>query len=562
MLPAPGLGRGVGPPGGSARDRGPFERHAGGYHPPVPAATVIHARWILTAVILASGIVFLDSTIVNVALPRIGQDLPATLLGTLEGQAYVTSGYLAMLSASLILAGAAADRYGRRRVFLIGLVSFGATSALCGLAPTMELLVVSRLLQGCAGALLVPGPLSIITATFEGTARAHAIGLWSAATAALTILGPLAGGIVVDSLSWRLAFLVNVPLVLVALYAAIRYVPESRNEDAPRRLDWLGSAVIAIAVGGISFGLIRGQEQRWSDPSALVILGIGIAAAVAFPVLMLKRPDPLVPPALFRIRAFTTLNISTFLIYGAVYTSSLLQSLFLQGALGYTALGAAAISLPTGILLTLFSTRVGVLAARLGAWPFLVVGPLLMAAAFAWFARIPSTSQPWRPDLGAGGLTWPPASTLTDVLPSTLLLGVGFTLVVAPLTTTLMGSIPVGNAGLGSAINNAVSRVGQPLLLAVIYLGVSAVFYGVLESLVPALDTGADAVREAIQPLNPAPAGTDPVTATAVREASTDAFRLAMLIDASLLVAGALVNGFGLHRRRAQAPPAQSGAAT
>ena len=174
--------------------------------------TGTQARWILLAVILASGIVFLDSTIVNVALPTIAADLPATAVGALEGQAYVTSGYLATLSAFLIIAGALADRYGRRRIFIIGLVSFGITSALCGLAPTMEWLIVFRLLQGAAGALLVPGPLSLITANFEGEARARAFGLWSAATAALTITGPLIGGVIVDSFSWRLAFLVNVPL--------------------------------------------------------------------------------------------------------------------------------------------------------------------------------------------------------------------------------------------------------------------------------------------------------------------------------------------------------------
>jgi EmrB/QacA subfamily drug resistance transporter len=517
-------------------------------------STTIHARWIMTAVILASGIVFLDSTIVNVALPRIALELPTSILGTLEAQAYVTSGYLATLSASLILAGALADRYGRRRVFIIGLVAFGATSALCGLAPTMELLVVARLLQGVAGALLVPGPLSIITATFAGIARARAIGLWSAATSALTILGPLAGGLVVDSLSWRLAFLINVPLVLLALFAAIRYVPESRNEDAPRRLDWLGSVVIAIAVGGISFGLIRGQEQRWQDPTALLALGIGIVAAIAFPLLMMRRRDPLVPPALFRDRAFTVINISTFLIYGALYTSSFLQSVFLQGVLGYSALGAAAISLPGGILLTLFSTRVGMVAGRLGARRFLVAGPLLMAAGIAWFVRIPATSIPWRPDLGAA-MSLPPIDTFVDVLPSVILFGIGITLVVAPLTTTLMGSVPVGNAGLGAAINNAVSRVGQPLLLAMIYLGISAVFYDSLATLVPSLDTTSDAVRAALQPLNPPPAGTDPALSLAVDHASTDAFRLAMSLVAGLLVAGALVNGLGL-RGGAGAPAA------
>ncbi len=514
----------------------------------MPSASGSSARWILLAVVLASGIVFLDSTVVNVALPRIGQELPSSVLGTLEAQAYVTSGYLAMLSAFLILAGALADRYGRRRIFIIGLAAFGVTSALCGLAPTMETLVIARLLQGAAGALLVPGPLSIITASFEGTARARAFGIWSAATAALTILGPLAGGLLVDTLSWRVAFLVNVPLVLVGLYAAIRHVPESRDPDAPRRLDWFGSLVIAVAVGGISFGLIRGQEQSWSDPTAFIALGIGIVAAIALPILMVTRRDPLIPPALFRERTFTVINISTFLVYGALYTSAFLQSVYLQGALGYSALGAAAIALPTGILLTLFSTRVGVLAGRLGAWAFLVVGPLLMAAGLAWLARIPATSQPWRPDIGGGGLL-PPSDVLVDVLPSVLLFGIGITLVVAPLTTTLMGSVPVAKAGLGSAINNAVSRVGQPLLLALIFLAVTAVFTGSLGDQLP----GVDVAHDSTQPLNPPPTGADPLLVTAIREASTQAFQLAMLMCAGLLLAGAFVNGLGLPRGRASA---------
>ncbi len=515
--------------------------------------TGTQARWILLAVILASGIVFLDSTIVNVALPTIAADLPATAVGTLEGQAYITSGYLATLSAFLIIAGALADRYGRRRIFIIGLVSFGLTSALCGLAPTMEWLILFRLLQGAAGALLVPGPLSLITANFAGQARARAFGLWSAATAALTILGPLAGGVIVGSFSWRLAFLVNVPLVLLALYAAFRHVPESRNEEAPRRLDWLGSVVIAMAVGGITFGLIRGQEQRWSDPTAFLALGIGIAAAIAFPILMVRRRDPLVPPALFRIRAFAVINASTFLIYGSLYTFSFLSSVYLQGVLGYTPLAAAAISLPAGILLTLFSTRVGTVAGRIGAWGFLVVGPALMAAGLAWFGRISSTSAPWL--LGSGsGSVWPPTDVFVDVLPGILLFGVGITLVVAPLTTTLMGSVPVANAGLGSAINNAVSRVGSPLLLAMLYLAITVVFYSSLDSLRPSMDTDSDAVRAVVQPLNPPPDGSDPETAAAIDAASTDAFRLAMLIDAALLVAGAAVNGVGLRRGRPAQP--------
>jgi EmrB/QacA subfamily drug resistance transporter len=515
---------------------------------PSPAAP---SPWILVAVIVASGIVFLDSTIVNVALPTIGQELPSTALGTLEGQAYVTSGYLAVLSALLILGGALADRYGRRRMFATGLAGFGVTSALCGLAPTMELLVVARLLQGAAGALLVPGSLSLITANYEGAARARAFGLWAAATSALTVLGPLAGGLIVDVLSWRIAFLVNVPLVALALWATLTHVPESRDESATGRVDWLGSIVIAIAVGGISFGLIRGQEQDWQDPMAFAVLVIGVAAAVLFPILMVTRQDPLVPPDLFRRRAFTVINVSTFLIYGALYTWSFLQSLYLQGVLGYTAVASAAVGLPVGILLSLGSTRVGTVAGRIGPKPFLVVGPLLMTASLLWLARIPADSAPWLLDPGSGSLL-PPTSTLVDVLPTSLLFGVGITLVVAPLTTALMASIPVRNAGVGSAINNAVSRVGQPLILAILYIAISAVFYGALAG-AGFSDTTDPAFQAAVQPLNPPPAEATPDQAAAVDQASTDAFHLAMLASAGLVLGGAIVNQLGLRSQKAEA---------
>ena len=214
----------------------------------------IRERWTLTAAVLGSSIVFVDSTVVNVALPRIGRELPTPLFGVLEGQSYIYNGYLLTLSALLILAGALSDFYGRRRMFLLGLIGFGATSVLCGLAPNMEFLVASRILQGAAGALLVPGSLAILTSTFTGEAQGRAFGVWAAASAATTILGPFVGGILVDTISWRVAFLINVPLVVLAVWATIRYVRETRNESATGRFDWLGAAVIAVAVGGLSFG--------------------------------------------------------------------------------------------------------------------------------------------------------------------------------------------------------------------------------------------------------------------------------------------------------------------
>jgi EmrB/QacA subfamily drug resistance transporter len=516
---------------------------------PDSSSSPLHANWILVATIVASGMVFLDGTVVNVAIRRIGEELPSSVLGTLESQAYITSGYLAVLSAFLILAGALADKYGRRRIFLIGLAGFGITSVLCGISPSMEFLVVARLLQGAAGALLVPGSLSIITAAFEGPARARAFGLWAAATSALLVLGPLVGGVLVDTISWRMAFLINVPFALVAFWAAWQYIPESKDPNAPKRLDWLGSIVIAIAVGGIAFGLIRGYETDWTDTVALVALGLGIIAAILFPILMLKRKDPLIPPQLFRRRAFTTINASTFLIYGALYVSQFLQFLYFQGTLGYTALGAALVALPMGLILALGSTRVGSLSGRIGVWPFLVIGPVLMAASQLWLARIPADSEAWLAEAGSLESLIPPSSVFIDVLPASLLFGIGITLVVAPLTTALMGSIPVANAGLGSAINNAISRVGQPLMLAILFMLISASFYDTLGSEAPEVDVASAEVRSEFQPLNPPPDAAPPPVERATAVASTDAFQLAMLATAALFALGALVNAVGLERR-------------
>jgi len=516
--------------------------------------------WILTAVVLGSGIVFLDGTIVNVALPRIGEELPASLMGVLEGQAYVNSGYLAMLSALLILAGALADVYGRRRIFAIGLVGFGITSVLCGLAPNLELLVVFRLAQGAAGALLVPGSLALITANFEGAERGRAFGIWAAATSATVTLGPIVGGALVDTISWRVAFLINVPLVLLALYATVRHVPESRDESRTGGLDWLGSIVIALAVGGLAFGLIRGQEREWRDALAFGALAVGAVAAVLFPILMLRRRDPLIPLSLFASREFTVINLSTFLIYGALYVTFQFQGLFLQGTLGYTALAAGAVGLPVGVLLSVLSTRVGSIAGRTGPRPFLVGGPLLMAAGIAWQLRIPATSQPWLASAGDGGTLFPPSDVLIDVFPTILLFGIGISLVVAPLTTALMNSIPVKNSGVGSAINNAVSRVGQPLVTAVLFIAITATFYGAVSPRIGRLDFSTPEVRREIAPLN-RPAPTAQLTADeaeAVRNASTDAYHLAMLVNVVLLVAGAAVNAFGIRPRRPTDSPSQA----
>lgn len=501
---------------------------------------------ILLATILGSAIVFLDSTIVNVALESIGADLPPTFLGRLEGLTYVNSAYFVVLSALLILAGALNDYYGRRRMFRVGLIGFGAASVACGLAPTMEVLVAARIAQGAFGAVLVPGSLSIITAAFEGEERGRAIGMWASGTSATMILGPLIGGLLVQTVSWRAAFLINVPLIGINLWAT-RQVPESRDPDARGQFDWLGAAAIAVAVGGLAFGATRGEQGAWQDPVAWIALGVGAVALVAVPILMLTRDRPLVPPALFRSRNFTVVNLSTLVIYGALYVQFAFLALFLQGTLGYSPLAAGFVGIPVAILLTTLSTPAGRWSARFGPRAFMTIGPLIMAAALLWFARIPAGSPGWQMDVGDASSWVPPAGVLTDVLLAQLVFGVGIALLVAPLTTALMSSVPVRNAGLGSAINNAVSRVGSPLVSAALFVVITSSFYPTLAALAPGVDVDAPVFREQVQPLTSLGPGTDPVVVEAARRASTDAFRLAMLVAAGLLATGATVNAVGMQ---------------
>jgi len=507
-------------------------------------------RWTLIAAVLGSGIVFLDSTVVNVALPKIGRELPTSLFGVLEGQSYVYNGYLLTLSALLILAGALSDFYGRRRMFAIGLVGFGATSVLCGLAPNMELLVLFRVLQGVAGAILVPGSLALITSTFSGDQQGRAFGVWASASAATTILGPFVGGLLVDGVSWRAVFIINVPLVALALWATVRYVVETRNDGATGRFDWLGAAVVAIAVGGLSFGAIYGQERDWRDPLAFVVLGAGVVATVALPLLMARRRDPLIPLELFRSRNFTVTNVSTLLIYGALYVFGYFLVLMQQGILGYSATATGLAGIPPGLILVGLSTRFGALASRYGPKIFMSVGPALMALGVVWFARVPASSRPWTFALGDPATWWPPADYFIDFFPGQILFGVGLAMLVAPLTTALMTSVPVQNSGVASAINNAISRVGPQLAGAVIFVAITATFYSGMAARLPGTDTSDPSFRHSYAPLN-LPATSDAKAAEAARQQSTDAFHLAMLVSAGLLAAGAVVNATGISNTAA-----------
>ncbi len=508
-------------------------------------------RWTMVAVVLGSGIVFLDTSVVNLALPTIGEELRSSWfsLAPLEAQSYIGASYFVTLSALLILGGGLADFFGRARLFRIGLLGFLATSVMCGLAPNMELLILFRILQGATGALVVPGSLAIITASFEGEQQGRAFGLWAGASAATTILGPFVGGVLVNSISWRAAFFINVPFLLVALYA-MRFVPESRDEEASGTFDWLGSIVVVLAVGGLAFGVIRGEQTEWQGFEAYVALIVGGIATVLFPIMMLKRNNPLVPPSLFKSRNFTVTNVSTFVIYGALYVSLTFQGLFLIGTLGYNEPAAGIAGLPATIFLVFFSTRFGTLAARYGPRLFMAVGPFIMGLGLLWLVRLPATSEPWV--LGSGSIL-PPADYFIDLLPALLIFGSGLTMMVAPLTTALMTSVPKHNSGVASAINNAISRVGSPLVTALIFVAVFSSFYGAIEEKAPGVNASSASFRQEVAPLNVrelVKEDADPELIVAAREASTDSFQLAALVSAGLMFVGAAVNAVGIRNPR------------
>jgi EmrB/QacA subfamily drug resistance transporter len=507
-------------------------------------------RWTLRAAVLGSSVVFVDSTVVNVALPVIGRVLPSTRFGVLEGQSYVYNAYLLTLSAFLILGGALADFYGRRRMFLIGVAGFGVASVLCGAAPNMEWLVASRTLQGLAGALLVPGSLAILTATFEGEARGRAFGIWAAASAATTIIGPFVGGILVDTLSWPSAFFINVPLVALAWWAAAAHIAESRDEQASGRFDWVGAAIGALAIGGLSGGAISGQQRDWHDPIAFAALGVGACAAAAFVFRMARVRHPLVPPDLFRSRNFTVVNVSTFLIYGSLYVTLYYVTLMNQGVQGYSATAAGLAGIPGTVLLTLLSARFGALASRYGPRLFMTAGPLLMAAGVLWFVRVPATSRAWT-FTPANASTWlPPTDYLIDFLPGFIVFGFGLAMMVAPLTTAVMNSVPVRVSGVASAINNAISRVGPQLAGALMFVAITASYYRGMSARLPAADTSAAAFRREHVPMNIKPGA---ASAAMDRDASTHAFHVAMLVGAALFAAGGIVNFAGIRNEESGA---------
>ncbi|MER6990210.1 MFS transporter [Saccharopolyspora hirsuta] len=402
-------------------------------------------RWILVATILGSGVAFLDGSVVNVALPAIGREVG----GELSVLQWVLDAYLLTLSALLLLGGALGDRYGRRRVYVIGLVLFTVASLGCGLAPTGEALVVARLVQGVGGALLVPGSLALINSTIRQADRGEAVGRWAGLTGVSSAIGPFLGGWLVDAVSWRWVFYINVPIAAAALLA-LRHVPETRNPQAAGRLDVFGAIAVTAGLAGAVFALIEIPAVGWT-PLTTGAAVVGAAGLVAFPLIEMRHPSPLLPLSLFRSAQFTGANLTTLAVYAALSGALFLLSLQLQQSMGYSALAAGIATLPITIIMLLLSSRVGAVAQRTGPRVPMTVGPLTCA-------------------VGLALLTWavPGSTYLTGVLPGVLVFGLGLSITVAPLTSAVLASVSEDNAGVASGVNNAVSRLAGLLAVAVL----------------------------------------------------------------------------------------------
>jgi EmrB/QacA subfamily drug resistance transporter len=402
-------------------------------------------RWVLAISVLGSGMAFLDGTVVNVALPDIGRDLGASTAAL----QWILNGYLLTLASVILLGGSLGDRYGRRRIFVAGVVLFTAASLLCAVSPSTGFLIGARLLQGLGGALLTPGSLAMIEVSFRPSDRARAIGAWSGLGGVAAAIGPLLGGYLVGAVSWRAIFLINLPLGLFVAVAATRHVPETFDPESRGRLDVWGAALAALGLAGTTYALIEGPGGM----STMVLLAAlaGLAALVAFIFVERHSSNPMLPIDIFRSRQFSAANAVTFVVYAALGGFFFLMVAFLQISMGYSPIESGAATLPVTVVMLLFSARSGALAQRIGPRIPLTVGPLVIAAGFLLMAQID-----------------PGDSYVTGVLPAIMVFSVGLTLVVAPVTATVLAAADARHAGIASGINNAVARVGSLLAVALL----------------------------------------------------------------------------------------------
>ncbi len=408
----------------------------------------VRPHWVVLAAVLGSGMAMLDATVVNVALPALGEDLDAGI----EGLGWTLNGYTLTLASFILLGGSLGDRFGRRRVFVIGTIWFAVASLLCGLAPNVELLVAARALQGVGGALLTPGSLAMIAGLFEGEERGRAIGLWSGLSGLASAVGPFVGGWIIAAAGWRWVFLVNLPIAAAVVWVAQRHVPETRDPQAAKQLDLAGAALGAIGLAGITWALVQAGGAGLSTPVALAGAA-GVAALACFVLVERRSRHPMLPLGLFASRQFTAANLVTFLVYAALGGIFFVLVMHLQIVAGYSPLVAGSALLPVTALLLVLSGPMGALSERIGPRLPMSLGPMTSAAGALLLVRI--GREP---------------SYLVDVLPAATVFGLGLAITVAPLTSAVLAAAPGRFAGIASGVNNAVARAASLLAVAVLPL--------------------------------------------------------------------------------------------
>ncbi|HEX5820890.1 MAG TPA: MFS transporter [Solirubrobacterales bacterium] len=507
-------------------------------------------RFTIIATILGSTVVFLDATVVNVALPAISDDL-----GTgLADQQWVVEAYLLGLVALLLVGGSLGDQFGRRRIFILGLGLFGATSILCGIAPSSGVLIAARGLQGFAGALLVPGSLAILAATFEGAERGKAVGTWTAWTGIATVIGPAGGGALIEAISWRAIFLVNVPLILVTMWIAHRFVRETVDPEADRHIDWLGIATSAVGLGLPVFALIQEPTKGWGDPVVYGSLIAGIAIFAFFIFWESRYRHAMLDLSLFKVRNFAITNIETLVVYAGLFGAFFFITLFLQQTAGYSPIGAGLATTPVSVVMFLLSPRFGKMSTGIGPRVPMTVGPIIGGIGLIMLTRVGASPN-----------------YLTEVLPAILVFGLGLSATVAPLTATALNSVEERHVGVASGINNGVSRVAGLLAIAILGAMIASKFTSTIDTnlagkhLSPRAERVVSKAKD--KPLGTVDtAGLSAVEATtvddAVTDASTDSFHEGVLVGGLLMILGGVIAGIGLRNPSRQNEYEGPGAAT
>jgi EmrB/QacA subfamily drug resistance transporter len=479
--------------------------------------------------------VFLDATVVNVALPAISDDLNAGL----ADQQWVVEAYALATVSLLLVGGALGDQFGRRRIFELGLIGFGATSVLCAIAPTSAFLIAARGLQGLTGALLVPGSLAILAATFEGAERGKAVGTWTAWTGIATVIGPAGGGAVVEAISWRGIFWVNVPLVIFTVLVTRAHVEESLDPEADRAIDWLGILLSALGLAGPVFALIEQPSHGWSDPLVFIPLIAGVLLFALFVVWESRYRHSMLDLGLFRIRNFAVTNLETLIVYSGLIGAFFFVTLFLQQTVGYSPLAAGFATTPISLILFFLSPVFGRIATSTGPRAPMCVGPIVGGIGLLLLMRVDSN-----------------ASYVIDVLPGVLIFGLGLSATVAPLTATALNSVAENRVGVASGINNAVSRVAGVLAIAVLGAVVAGKFTSTVDSnlaeakLSPPAEQAISKAKD--NPLQrPDTKGLPPAEAAevdrATAEGAEDGFHLAMMMAGTLMIVGGVIAGIGLR---------------